>query len=280
NIERIKAYIPSKTIILDKHSTFLNSFRYALYHFLKNELLNGLETFSWFIFQEYNKIANTTWNLASCPHCRRPNIQLDRSKMTKDYIFICPECNKDIYISDTLRLHEIIDEVAGASAALEYLSTALKQFVMIACIKAILSSVPEEMKILQTNYSFLAVGLEKSGSFVEHAKQIDKLLKPGKRKDDNEAFGNTTYYGVKIIFKSQEGRVYVATLPIPELNNKYQVSDVNNIHEILTLLSYLKCDMYDNALLPVTLANKLISIANHPSATILQKFASGKIDKR
>ncbi len=39
----------------------------------------------------------------------------------------------------------------------------------------------------------------------------------------------------------------------------------------------LRCDMYDNALVPVALANKLVSLANHPSSRILQKFATGSL---
>jgi hypothetical protein len=31
--------------------------------------------------------------------------------------------------------------------------------------------------------------------------------------------------------------------------------------------------MYDNALLPVALVNKLVSLADHPSSKILKKFA-------
>jgi hypothetical protein len=38
-----------------------------------------------------------------------------------------------------------------------------------------------------------------------------------------------------------------------------------------------KCDMYDNSLLPVALANKLVSLANHPSSRILQKFAKNSL---
>ena len=43
--------------------------------------------------------------------------------------------------------------------------------------------------------------------------------------------------------------------------------------EMLANVAKLKCDMYDNALLPVALVNKLVSLADHPSSKILQKFA-------
>lgn len=39
----------------------------------------------------------------------------------------------------------------------------------------------------------------------------------------------------------------------------------------------LRCDMYDNALIPVALANKLVSLSNHPSQKILQRFAQSLV---
>jgi hypothetical protein len=49
--------------------------------------------------------------------------------------------------------------------------------------------------------------------------------------------------------------------------------DFHNLQAILANVEKLRCDMYDNALLPVALANKLVSLSDHPSSKILQKFA-------
>jgi hypothetical protein len=35
----------------------------------------------------------------------------------------------------------------------------------------------------------------------------------------------------------------------------------------------LKCDMYDDSIIPIALVNKLVSLANHPSKILLEKFA-------
>ena len=40
----------------------------------------------------------------------------------------------------------------------------------------------------------------------------------------------------------------------------------------------LKCDMYDDAIVPIALANKLVSLANHPSQGLMEKFAKEAID--
>jgi hypothetical protein len=53
--------------------------------------------------------------------------------------------------------------------------------------------------------------------------------------------------------------------------------DFKNIDVILHNIEKLKCDMYDNALIPITLVNKLVSLSNHPSSVILEKFAKKSI---
>ena len=55
--------------------------------------------------------------------------------------------------------------------------------------------------------------------------------------------------------------------------------DFKNIDVILNNIKKLKCDMYNNSLLPVTLVNKLVSLADHPSSIILEKFAKDAMNK-
>jgi len=46
---------------------------------------------------------------------------------------------------------------------------------------------------------------------------------------------------------------------------------------VLLNIAKLRCDMYDDSLVPVALVNKLVSLANHPSSRILQKFAKQSV---
>lgn len=141
---------------------------------------------------------------------------------------------------------------------------------------------------------FLA-GLEKSGAFVEHADEIKGLLSPGEAlllnnkhiytyilpgPSDNPApYARTSYYSSKLIFKSKDNRMYVITIPVENENIVLnpQKSDFKNLDVILWNIEKLRCDMYDNAIVPIALANKLISLSNHPSSTILEKFAKANI---
>lgn len=144
-------------------------------------------------------------------------------------------------------------------------------------------------------YNLIIAGLEKSGAFVEHADEIKELLQPGQailldnrhiytyiqpgNPDNPDPYGRTSYYSAKIIFKSRDERMHVVTIPIENENIilNPQKADFRNIDTILCNIENLRCDMYDNAIIPVALANKLISLSNHPSSAILEKFANNTV---
>ena len=151
----------------------------------------------------------------------------------------------------------------------------------------------ELVNYLFENHNLFLAGLEKSGAFVEHADQISKKLKdgtillidneyiykyitPGKA-DPNEPYGRTSYYSNKLIFKTRNGGMFVVSLPTKDVLAYPKATDFKNLDSILTNIEKLKCDMYDNALLPVALANKLVSLSQFPSSRILQRFVQSKV---
>lgn len=149
------------------------------------------------------------------------------------------------------------------------------------------------VNFLFTHHNCYLAGLEKSGAFVEHAHEIARLLEPGTvllldddyiyrhiipgKAEASSPYGRTTYYGNKVIFKSGTGHIHVATLPTREVLSSPAEKDFPNLHIVLRNIAKLRCDMYDDALVPVALVNKLVSLANHPSSRILQKFAKQSI---
>ncbi|MCB9056861.1 MAG: NurA domain-containing protein [Chitinophagales bacterium] len=144
---------------------------------------------------------------------------------------------------------------------------------------------------LETELNIFLVGIEKSGPFVEHAQEIKDRIKPGQvyllsnkhiykyikpgNPDSTDAYGITSYYSSKVIFKSRDEKIYVATLPTKtgtEVLNP-QKENFTNIDIIMKHIENLKSDLYDNSLLPIALANKLVSLSDHPSSVLLEKFA-------
>lgn len=145
------------------------------------------------------------------------------------------------------------------------------------------------MRYLDEHHAIYMVGLEKSGPFVEHAAQISEILSerqfvvlgnkhiykyiiPG-APADGRPYADTSYYGNKVIFKSELGNVYVATLPNLESKPEPTREDCLNIDVVLQNVTALKCDLYYSSLVPIVIANKLISLSDHPSSDVLRRFA-------
>lgn len=325
NIQRIKLVVPTKGIALDGEVDFLSSVRRTIYEFFMSQPeKNGfMDALKWLIFEEYN-VPNVkdTWHLATCPNCNE-GVNIQRDKIQNDYTIKCPHCGEKIYLTDVLRLHEAIDNELGAGGILGYLTTAVEQIIIAYLIKQMLTIRPsilaqtlfvkdgplaffgqtanlhKPMRQLMINlnehHAIYLVGLEKSGSFVEHAVQaskrmlpkqmlllgnsyIYKYIIPGNGRD-NEPYASSSYYGHKVIFKSEHNNVYVATIPNTQAKVEPQIDDYININEILYNITALKCDLYYNSLIPVVLANKLVSLADHPSSDLLKAFAQEKINK-
>lgn len=130
-------------------------------------------------------------------------------------------------------------------------------------------------------------GFEKSGAFVEHAGAIQTRVRAGSffvvgdsyiRKhvvpgsDAAAVYGQNTYYGQKVFFRAPGGEMHVLTIPGSSYKSEPRSADIPHIHEILSLVSELRCSMYDNALIPVALANRLVSLSDFPSQRILTTF--------
>jgi hypothetical protein len=137
------------------------------------------------------------------------------------------------------------------------------------------------------------VGLEKSGAFVDHAMQIEERLAPGSAlilsndyiyrhvipgdPASPDPYGKNTYWGGKLIYKAADGNVYVATVPTGAFNPSPSPGDFLNLADVLAVVASLRCSMYDNALVPIALVNKLVSLSDFPSSRILETFAKASV---
>jgi hypothetical protein len=137
-------------------------------------------------------------------------------------------------------------------------------------------------------------GLEKSGAFVEHASATQDRMRPSSyivigdpyiRRhiipgEADAIYGQNTYYGQKVIFRAPGGEMHVVTIPAPGHLANPRPEDIPHLDEILALIAELRCSMYDNALIPVALANKLVSLSDFPSQRILTAFARSAVSRR
>lgn len=327
-IKREKFVLPTKNVALKKNIDFRTTVREAIHEFFKKThsgKTSILATLYWFIFEQYNTTSTkSNYKLSQCPHCGTNEIVLEKDKIDlKNYSWICThdKCNKEILITDVLRLFEKVDKIenADASGIITYLEMAIESFFIIHTIKSLMeiqdglvdrflfvkdgplsfggetANMHKPMQALLTylnkDNKINLIGVETSGAFVDHARQIKDKLNPGQvfllnnehiytyiqvGNHKEQQYGSTSYYSGKFIYKSFDERVYVLTLPVENHNTYYnqpELTDLKNIQEILMNIDKLRCDIYENALIPVAVANKLISLTNHPSSNILERFA-------
>src|SRR3989442_112505 len=207
-IERVKLTLPIRNIALKDQPTLTASVRVTLYDFFR-QVRDGtsmLETLRWFLFEEYLH-PEDDYTLASCPECRKTDVTVYRSEVSKEGRFPCRNCSASLYLTDVFRLHEAIDDTIGAGGILGYVTTLLEQFVMVHFLRLILEQRPALLKEIffvkdgplaffgQTanmykkmralvryifeHHSLYMAGLEKSGAFVEHAAEVATAMKDG-----------------------------------------------------------------------------------------------------
>ncbi|MFJ1831666.1 hypothetical protein [Streptomyces sp. NPDC088178] len=304
------------------------------------------DTLRWLLFRRWTNIPDARRTLRHCPNESVNGCDREEIVLTPDtpYRSECTNCGGPIYLGDVLRLHELVDDEQGASRITSYLLSALETLALVHVIHALWEMKPILLREflfikdgplalfgqvftladpLRDLANFLAeyrdpsdrskvlpllnvVGLEKSGSFVEHAvhieKSLDKALAEAKADGDfagvvlplsNEyiykyvvpgdpggtiTYGQNTYWGGKMIFKAKDGSTYVATVPtLGGHKADPKIDDYINLTDVLAAVSELRCSMYDNALIPVALANRLVSLSEVPSSRILESFARGTI---
>lgn len=325
-IEREKFVLPTKNVALKKGIDFRTTVREAIHEFYKKKhsgTTSILETLYWFIFEQYNPSSTkNSYKLSQCPHCGTKDTYLEKDRIDiSNYSWTCThdKCNKEILITDIFRLFENVDNDAGARGVITYLESVTESFLTIHTIKSLMeiekglvdrflfvkdgplsfggetANMHKPMQALLTylnqNNKINLVGVETSGAFVDHARQIKDKLNPGQvfllnnehiytyiqvGNHKEQQYGSTSYYSGKFIYKSFDERIYVLTLPVENHNTYYnqpELTDLKNIQEILMNIDKLRCDIYENALIPVAVANKLVSLTNHPSSNILERFA-------
>jgi hypothetical protein len=139
------------------------------------------------------------------------------------------------------------------------------------------------------------MGIEKSGAFVDHALQIQTRMNPRQAlllgneyiyryilpstADANRPYGDTSLYGHKLIYKTSQNQMQVLSFPSLEQKVRPQSSDYLGLSGAVAAVEALHCHKYDNALVPIALANQLVSLAVHPSQRILQQFAVDSIQR-
>lgn len=102
------------------------------------------------------------------------------------------------------------------------------------------------------------------------------VQKPPKR---NDLFGQEVAFGQDFLYYSEDKKKIVLSLLYPmeekTINIRKIIFDANNyknLGRILALLNDISIDIYEDAVLPVTLAHKYAAISLNPGVNIMQQF--------
>jgi hypothetical protein len=145
--------------------------------------------------------------------------------------------------------------------------------------------------------------LQKTEQVVDHVSLIERFIQDNRIfaiKDDyryryiipgrdpsQSGFGAETYYGQDFIFKTNSGRSFVFALPYPfdvkDSNlfhqNKIEIQRYTNLSRAISLINHFECDLYENALIPIALANKYTAISLMPGGKVLDSLTRETLSK-
>ncbi|MEP7336873.1 MAG: DNA double-strand break repair nuclease NurA [Acidobacteriota bacterium] len=150
----------------------------------------------------------------------------------------------------------------------------------------------------------LMIGIEKTGEFVEHFRQIDLDENGGAGKfqsrrvalltdsyikrniifsESPKPYGRDTYFGRKFLYKTQSGAQIVAMLPFLEEKHSdistAEISQFPRLSDAVGLLDSLVSSRYPNALSPLVAANAEAAIPLNLGKKVLEKLAKELISE-
>jgi len=147
-------------------------------------------------------------------------------------------------------------------------------------------------------YTINLIGQEKTGAFVDHLNLIGRnaptssLFIPDhayiceqiqNRRPNGAPYGRDTNYGAKVFVSPNERCRLVLSIPVQTSMGSFimkpDITQLIGIDRTLATLPALLSSRYENALLPVELANSVASLSTYPSAQILKLFTDATAKK-
>lgn len=266
--------------------------------------------------------------LSKCPACKAPGRFIFNPTVREAD---CGHCNERVFVSDWLRLHEDVSDFGNNTSAVSRFMNAVEHLLLAALvhqvfeadaralsrmafvmdgplavfgqpaklhsrIMALLARVNGRLRDLGLE-PLLVIGLQKSGTVMDHASLISRFLPNGVLRviDDGyrnryikcsdgpaENFGSETYWGQDFLFKTEDGRIFNFALPYPFAEKDVegggrefarQKAEIERygslIRRACDLIRHFELDLYESAIVPVALAHRHASISIVPGGRVL-----------
>lgn len=156
----------------------------------------------------------------------------------------------------------------------------------------------------QAGTDLVLVGVEKTGTFVNHFEEVDQSEKPGedrfapqsyqlltdryiKRRivpsESDRPYGQDTYFGRKFFYKTSSGARIVASLPFLDDEQDTIQDDRIEVYRqfptVCALLDRLVCSQYPNSLCPLVSAHAEAAIPLNLGKQVLQELARALVGR-
>lgn len=255
--------------------------------------------------------------LNRCPSCGQRNVTVGKHGGQ------CIHCRERLYPTDALRIHEEVSELGSNLGALGRLMNVIEHLVLFAYLEQLLRHYPHLLgkvafliddplavfgpaAALKTAFSAylqhagerlrqggyappVVIGLEKSGQYVDHARQIagsltggtlmrlpDEYIQAQILSTRSENVMRATYYGRKFFYKTRQDRTLVITIPrwdAGSVTDADQPSHYPALRASLDLLDRVWTAMYDDAVYPIALAHTAAAIPAKMGTRALKLFS-------
>jgi hypothetical protein len=231
--------------------------------------------------------------LFPCPACQHDH-------RLSDYLGLCDQDSEDRSTAETVSNLRAVLEVLALFALIarfrdrdSIMSRTLFLLDGPLILRAQLSRLVEPIRALIEHQSasgkpLYLVGVEKSGEFRYFADSYSSfLLEPGDfflpdiqflveqvngRSFNAETYRNRVNYGAKIVVRLGSHHVLPLDVPTGNFSLSPQPEELIGFEASVRCLSRLLSYRYENALIPLVLANTAASISNQPSGSILAQF--------
>lgn len=322
--------LPSSNYTVTGCDSTLDSWRKKVFETFRNREIEGeslLDVFLKVIESDDRSIGDRRVDVYRCPNPEcpttgdRPHIVVDA-----DTGGTCDECGVTVYPTDALRTHERVNQNQSNQTAITAIMDVLEHLTMCAYLLYLHERSPERLsrvgfimdgplaifdtpawlhepvqETIATVYEQqweqgysppLIVGIEKTGSFRDHADNVkEKMDKNSVLGMDNEyiyeyvmsgttdlEYGSKTYYGQKFIFKPESNRALVLTIPKVGDDPPHDPRSYPMMRKTLETLTRVETALYDDATIPVTLAHQHASIPLKTGSRVLELFSRDVID--
>jgi hypothetical protein len=317
--------LPSSNYTVANCGTTIDSWRKKLFDTFHNREIEGesmMEIFLKIIEPDDRSLGDRRVDVYRCPNQEcpttgdRPHIVVDA-----DTGGTCDECGVTVYPTDALRTHERVNQNQPNQTAITAIMNVIEHLILCGYLLYLHNQSPERLSrvgfimdgplaifdtpawlhepiqdTIDTVYEQqweqgysppLIVGIEKSGSFRDHADNVrDKMDENSILGMDNEyiyeyvmsgttdlEYGSKTYYGQKFIFRPDSDRVFVLTIPKVANGPQHDPHNYPMMRKTVETLTRVETALYDDATIPVTLAHQHASIPLKTGSRVLELFS-------